>query len=124
MNVNEIMKYVEYVGKIISVGLSLYAIIWSLITIVKAYSEKIQVAVKNKDWEQMIEVINEFVLAAEQKFVGEKGSGKKKKEEVISLLELSGYKVNKIIDALIESIVYKQFNADKEEKINLTYEPK
>ena len=41
---------------------------------------------------------------------------KKKKEEVIALLESAGYEVTKVVDALIESIVYKQFNADKEKK--------
>ena len=116
MDMNEIMKYVSYFGKIVSIGLSLYAIIWSLITIVKAFSEKMKIAIENTDWEQMIQIISEFVLAAEQKFVGEKGAGKKKKEEVIALLESAGYEVTKVVDALIESIVYKQFNADKEKK--------
>lgn len=116
MNIDEIMKYISYAGKIISIGLSLYAIIWSLITLVKAFSEKMKVAIENKDWEQMIEVINEFVLAAEQKFADEQGAGKKKKEEVISLLQSAGYDVTKVVEALIESIVYKQFNADKEKK--------
>ena len=114
MEINQVIYYVQKIGKIISIAISLYAIIWSLISVVKVFTEKMHIAIENKDWEQMIEIVNEFVLAAEQKFIGEKGAGKKKKEEVIALLESAGYEVSKVVDALIESIVYKQFNADKE----------
>lgn len=114
MEINQVIYYIQKIGKILSIGISLYAIIWSLISVVKVFVEKMHMAIENKDWEQMIEIVNEFVLAAEQKFLGEKGSGKKKKEEVINLLESYGYEVTNIVDALIESIVYQQFNADKE----------
>ena len=113
---DEILSYVQTIGKILSIGISIYAIIWAIISLVKVYVEKMKIAIENKDWEQMIEVINEFVLAAEQKFADEQGAGKKKKEEVISLLQSAGYDVTKVVEALIESIVYKQFNADKEKK--------
>jgi len=116
MTSNEIIKYVELIGKILSIGISLYAIIWSLISVVKVFTEKMKIAIDNKDWEQMIQIISEFVKAAEQKFIGEKGAGKQKKEEVIKLLESAGYEVTSVVDALIESIVYQQFNADKENK--------
>lgn len=114
MTVNQIIYYVQKIGTIVSIGVTLFAIIWSLISVVKIFVEKMKIAIENKDWEQMIEIVNEFVLAAEQKFLGEKGAGKQKKEEVIKLLESYGYEVTNIIDALIESIVYQQFNADKE----------
>lgn len=114
MDFNTILYYVQKIGKILSIGISLYAVIWSLVSIVKIYLDKMQIAVENKDWAQMIDIIGEFVTAAEQKFIGEKGSGAKKKEEVIKLLQESGYEVTKVIDALIESIVYKKFNADKQ----------
>lgn len=114
MEINQVIYYIQKIGKILSIGISLYAILWSLISVVKVFVEKMHMAIENKDWEQMIEIVNEFVLAAEQKFLDEKGSGKKKKEEVINLLESYGYEVTDIVDALIESVVYQQFNADKE----------
>lgn len=114
MDFSQIIYYVQKIGTIISIGVSLFAIIWSLVSVVKVFVEKMHIAIENKDWEQMIEIVNEFVLAAEQKFLGEKGAGKQKKEEVINLLKSYGYEVTNIVDALIESIVYQQFNADKE----------
>lgn len=110
----ETLKYVEYVGKILSIGISLYAIIWAIISLVKVQVEKMKLAIENKDWESMINIVNEFVLAAEEKFLGKKGSGSEKKEMVISLLKEAGYEVTQVVDALIESAVYQQFNANKE----------
>ena len=114
MEMNEILKYVETFGKIISIGVSLYAILWSLISVVKIFIEKMQMAIENKDWEQMIQIVSDFVMAAEQKFLDEKGAGAKKKEEVVNLLKSYGYEVTEVVDALIESIVYQRFNAGKE----------
>ena len=110
----ETLKYVEYVGKILSIGISLYAIIWAIISLVKVQVEKMKLAIENKDWESMINIVNEFVLAAEEKFLGKKGSGVEKKEMVISLLKEAGYEVTQVVDALIESAVYQQFNSNKE----------
>jgi len=108
------LKYVESIGKILSIGISLYAILWALISIVKVYVEKMKLAIENRDWEAMITIVNEFVLAAEEKFLGKKGTGMEKKQMVISLLEEAGYEVTQVVDALIESAVYQQFNANKE----------
>lgn len=111
---NNILHYVEVIGKIVATGLSLYAIIWSLLTVVFKFKEKMEAAIEAKDWEAMLNIINEFVTAVEQKYVDEHGAGAKKKAEVIGLLEEAGYEVTHIIEALIESSVYKQFNSDKE----------
>lgn len=114
MNIQLILKYAEQIGKILSIGVSVFAIVWAVVSYTKVYIERMKMAIETKDWEQMIEIVKEFVLAAEQKFLNEKGSGAKKKEEVVNLLKSYGYEVNSIVDALIESIVYKQFNANKE----------
>lgn len=110
----ETLKYIGYIGKILSIGISLYAILWALISLVQVYIEKMKLAIENRDWQAMIDIVNEFVLAAEEKFLGKKGTGAEKKEMVISLLEEAGYEVTKVVDALIESAVYQQFNADKQ----------
>jgi hypothetical protein len=109
----ETLKYVSYIGKILSIGISLYAILWAIVSLVSTYVEKMKLAIETKDWEAMINIVNEFVIAAEEKFLGQKGSGKEKKEMVISLLEEAGYEVTKVVDALIESAVYQQFNIYK-----------
>ena len=110
----EVLKYVEYIGKVLSIGISIYAILWAIISLVKVYVEKMKIAIENKDWEQMIDIVNEFVLAAEEKFLGKTGTGAEKKQMVISLLKEAGYEVTQVVDALIESAVYQQFNADKQ----------
>lgn len=109
----DILHYVEVIGKIVATGLSLYAILWSLLTVVLKFKEKMEAAIEAKDWEEMINIINEFVTAVEQKYINEHGVGEKKKAEVINLLEEAGYDVTNIVKALIESSVYKQFNWDK-----------
>ena len=113
---NEVLYYVEYIGKILAIGISIFSIVWSLISITKVYLEKLHIAIENKDWESMINIIGEFVTAAEEKFIGKEGAGAEKKAMVISLLEDAGYEVTKVIDALIESAVYQKFNSDKEKK--------
>jgi hypothetical protein len=113
---DEILKYVQIIGKILSIGISLYAIVWAIISLVKVYVEKMKLAIENKDWEGMINIVNEFVLAAEEKFLGKTGTGAEKKAMVISLLEKAGYEVTEVIDALIESAVYQQFNYNREKK--------
>ena len=113
---NNTLYYVEYIGKILAICISLYSIIWSLISITKVFVDKMKIAIENKDWENMLNIIGEFVTAAEEKFIGKAGSGPEKKEMVISLLEEAGYEITKVIDALIESAVYQKFNADKEKK--------
>lgn len=113
---DNVLHYVELIGKILATGISLYAIIWSLITVVIKLKEKMQIAIENKDWESMINIINEFVTAVEEKYLNEQGAGAKKKAEVIELLKQAGYDVSSIIEALIESSVYKQFNWDKDLK--------
>ena len=110
------LYYVEYIGKILAIGISLYGIIWSLVSFTKVFVEKMKLAIEAKDWESMINIIGEFVTAAEEKFIGQSGTGKEKKELVISLLEEAGYEVNQVIDALIHSAVYQKFNSDKEKK--------
>lgn len=110
----EVLKYVEYIGKVLSIAISLYAIIWAIVSLVKVYVEKMKIAIENKDWQQMIDIVNEFVLAAEEKFLGKTGTGAEKKQMVISLLKEAGYEVTQVVDALIESAVYQQFNADKQ----------
>ena len=110
---NEVLYYVEIIGKILAIGISVLSIVWSLISITKAYLEKLNVAIENKDWENMLNIIGEFVTAAEEKFIGKQGAGAEKKEMVVALLEEAGYEVTKIIDALIESAVYQKFNKDK-----------
>ena len=112
----EILSYVQTIGKILSIAISIYAIIWAIVSLVKVYVEKMKLAIENKDWEGMINIVNEFVLAAEEKFLGKTGTGAEKKAMVISLLEEAGYEVTKVIDALIESAVYQKFNSDKEKK--------
>ena len=109
----EILKYVESIGKILSIGISLYAIIWAIISLVNVYVEKMKIAIENKDWQNMIDIVNEFVLAAEEKFLGKTGTGAEKKQMVIDLLKEAGYEVTKVVDALIESAVYQQFNSSK-----------
>ena len=111
---NQVLYYVEYIGKIIAIGISVFSIVWSLISITKVYLEKLKIAVENKDWQNMLDIISEFVTAAEEKFIGKSGSGAEKKQMVISLLEEAGYEVTKVVDALIESAVYQKFNKDKE----------
>ena len=111
---DEILSYVQTIGKILSIGISIYAIIWAIISLVKVYVEKMKIAIENKDWEQMIDIVNEFVLAAEEKFLNKQGAGAEKKQMVIDLLKEAGYEVTQIVDALIESAVYQQFNSDKE----------
>lgn len=110
----EVLKYVGYIGKVLSIGISIYAILWAIVSLVKVYVEKMKIAIENKDWEQMINIVNEFVLAAEEKFLGKTGTGAEKKQMVISLLKEAGYEVTQVVDALIESAVYQQFNADKQ----------
>ena len=109
----EILTYVQIIGKILSIGITLYAIIWAIVSLVKVYVEKLKIAVENKDWQNMIEIVNEFVLAAEEKFLGKQGAGAQKKQMVIDLLKEAGYDVTNVVDALIESAVYQQFNADR-----------
>lgn len=111
---DEILSYVQTIGKILSIGISIYAIIWAIVSVVKVYVEKMKIAIENKDWQQMIDIVNEFVLAAEEKFLGKTGTGAEKKEMVISLLKEAGYEVTQVVDALIESAVYQQFNSDKQ----------
>lgn len=111
---NQVLYYVEYIGKIIAIGISVFSIVWSLISITKVYLEKLKIAVENKDWQNMLDIIGEFVTAAEEKFIGKSGSGAEKKQMVISLLEEAGYEVTKVVDALIESAVYQKFNFYKE----------
>ena len=113
---NEILYYVEYIGKILAIGISVFSIVWSLISITKAYLERLNIAIENKDWETMINIIGEFVTAAEEKFIGKSGSGAEKKEMVISLLKEAGYDVTQVVDALIESAVYQNFNYNKNKK--------
>ena len=113
---DNVLHYVEIIGKILATGISLYAIIWSLITVVDKFKQNMEIAIENRDWEAMITIINEFVTAVEEKYIGQEGAGALKKAEVIKLLEEAGYEVTNIIDALIESSVYKQFNYDKEKK--------
>lgn len=110
---DEVLGYVQTIGKILSIGISVYAVVWAIISFVSVYVEKIKVAIENKDWQNMLDIVNEFVLAAEEKFLGQTGKGAEKKQMVISLLEEAGYEVTKVVDALIESAVYQQFNADK-----------
>ena len=113
---DNVLHYVELIGRILATGISLYAIIWSLITVVDKFKQNMEIAIENRDWEAMITIINEFVTAVEEKYIGQDGAGALKKAEVIKLLEEAGYEVTNIIDALIESSVYKQFNYDKEKK--------
>jgi len=110
---DNILHYVEIIGKIASVGISLYAILWSLISVVKVFVEKMNLAIENKDWEQMLNIIEEFVTAVEEKYLNKNGMGATKKAEVIALLEAAGYEVTQVVDALIESAVYDKFNANK-----------
>ena len=120
---DNVLHYVELIGKIIATGISLYAIIWSLLTVVNKFKQNMEIAIENRDWEAMITVINEFVTAVEEKYLDQEGAGALKKAEVIKLLQEAGYDVTNIIDALIESSVYKQFNYDKDKK-ELTSEEK
>ena len=120
---NNVLHYVELIGKIVATGISLYAIIWSLLTVVNKFKQNMEIAIENRDWEAMITVINEFVTAVEEKYLDQEGAGALKKAEVIKLLEEAGYEITNIIDALIESSVYKQFNYDKDKK-ELTPEEK
>ena len=113
---DNVLHYVELIGRILATGISLYAIIWSLITVVDKFKQNMEIAIENRDWEAMITIINEFVTAVEEKYIGQDGAGALKKAEVIKLLEEAGYEVTNIMDALIESSVYKQFNYDKEKK--------
>jgi Ethanolamine utilization protein EutJ (predicted chaperonin) len=112
-NMEETLKYVEYIGKILSIGISVYTIVWAIFSVVQVQVEKMKLAIENKDWESMINIVNEFVLAAEEKFLNKSGCGKDKKQMVINLLEQAGYEVTEVVDALIESAVYQQFNAYK-----------
>lgn len=111
---DEILSYVQTIGKILSIGISVYAIIWAIISLVKVYVERMKIAIENKDWQQMIDIVNEFVLAAEEKFLDKQSAGTEKKQMVIDLLKEAGYEVTQVVDALIESAVYQQFNSDKE----------
>ena len=111
---DEILSYVQTIGKILSIAISIYAIIWAIVSLVKVYVEKMKIAIENKDWQQMIDIVNEFVLAAEEKFLGKQGAGVEKKQMVIDLLKEAGYEITQVVDALIESAVYQQFNSDKE----------
>lgn len=115
---DNILHYVQVIGKILATGLSLYAVIWSLITVVSKLKEKMELAIENKDWESMLNIISEFVTAVEQKYLDKEGAGAQKKAEVIELLKEAGYEVTNIIDALIESTVYENFNWKKETKLN------
>lgn len=115
---DNVLHYVELIGKIVATGISLYAIIWSLVTVVMKLKEKMEVAIENKDWESMINIINEFVVGVEQAHLGEHGVGEQKKAEVIELLKQSGYEITKVIEALIEASVYQEFNWKKEVKNN------
>ena len=66
---DNVIHYVELVGKILATCISLYAIIWSLISVVQVFVEKMKIAIDNKDWENMIAIINEFVIAVEEKYL-------------------------------------------------------
>ena len=46
---NEVLYYVEYIGKILAIGISIFSVVWSLIPITKVYLEKLKIAVENKD---------------------------------------------------------------------------
>lgn len=113
MDMDVILKYAGQIGKILSIGVSVFAVVWAIVAFTKTYIERMKIAIENKDWEQMITIVQEFVLAAEQKFLDEKGSGAKKKEEVVNLLKSYGYEITSTVDALIEAIVYKQFNSNR-----------
>lgn len=108
-----VLHYVQIIGKILAVGISVYTILWSLISFTQSFVEKMKLAIENKDWENMLQIISEFVTAAEEKFIDKQGAGVEKKAMVISLLEEAGYEVTKVVDALIESAVYRKFNSDK-----------
>ena len=113
---DSVLYYVELIGKIIATGLSVLAILWSLISVVKKLIEQMETAIENKDWESMINIINEFVIAVEEKYLNQESAGSLKKAEVVALLKEAGYEVTSIIDALIETAVYKQFNFNKKNK--------
>ena len=109
----DVLHYTEIIGKVLATGISLYAILWSLISVVNVFVEKMKMAIEAKDWETMINIIEEFVTAVEEKYLNKSGMGATKKEEVVALLESAGYEVTKVVDALIESAVYNKFNAGK-----------
>lgn len=103
----------ENIGKIISILASVFAIVWSVISVVRILIVQMKSAVEAKDWEELLRIINELVIAAEQKFAKEGSSGAEKKKEVLALIEQAGYEITSVIDALIESAVFKNFNKDK-----------
>ena len=110
---DSVLYYVELIGKLIATGLSVLAILWSLVSVAKKLIEQMDTAIENKDWETMINIINEFVIAVEEKYLSQDSAGSLKKAEVIALLKEAGYEVTSIIDALIESAVYQNFNYNK-----------
>lgn len=116
MEINEVLVLVQNIGKIISIAVSLIAILWSLISVVKTFLAKMKLSIEAKDWENMLQTITEFVQAAEEKFAGEESAGAEKKAMVIDLLEQASYVVDDIMDALIESAVYKNFNKTSTEE--------
>lgn len=111
-----VLYYAELIGRLIAIGVSVFSIVYAIINLTKAYAEKLKLAIDNKDWELMLNIIGEFVTAAEEKFIGKEGAGAEKKEMVVSLLQEAGYEVTKIVDALIESAVYQKFNSGTEKK--------
>ena len=46
---DEILSYVQTIGKILSIAISIYAIIWAIVSLVKIYVEKMKIAIENKD---------------------------------------------------------------------------
>lgn len=103
----------ENIGKIVSILATVFAIVWSVISVVRILIVQMKAAVDAKDWEELLRIINELVIAAEQKFAKEGSAGAEKKKEVLSLIEKAGYEVTAVIDALVESAVFRNFNKDK-----------
>ena len=46
---DEFLTYVQTIGKILSIGISLYAIIWDIICLVKVYVEKAKIAIYSSE---------------------------------------------------------------------------
>lgn len=117
MGLESILYYVRSIGRIISIGISVMTMVWSVISVVKVLVERMKLAVEEKDFSELLDVIDEFVIGMEQKYSTEDNVGAKKKEEVIKLLESAGYSFNEVIDALIESAVHRNFHPSSLEEV-------
>ena len=83
------------------------SIVFALVIVVisRYFIPYLKTRLEKEGQEQLVEIIENLVQAAEQIFSGEK-MGKQKKEYVVKALAADGIEVTESVNAMIESAVY------------------